>query len=105
MATVQKRKNEDGTTSYRVMIRLKGHRQASATFARLTDAREWASKTESDMKAGRYFSAAKLKTLDELCHKYEAAAALQLKSWDEVKRRLAWWKEKAGKEGRVLNFV
>ena len=35
MATFQKRKSDDGTTSYRVMIRLKGHPNASATFARL----------------------------------------------------------------------
>ena len=66
MATVQKRKNDDGSTSYRVMVRLKGHPTATATFDRLTDAREWGSKTERDMKAGRYFSAAKLKTLGEL---------------------------------------
>lgn len=98
MATVQKRKNDDGTTSYRVMVRLKGHPQASATFTRLTDAREWASRIESEMKAGRYFGAAKLKTLDDLCDKYEVAAALRLKSWDEVKRRLVWWRERAGKD-------
>ncbi len=96
MATVQKRKNDDGTTSYRVMIRLKGHPAATATFDRLTDAREWGSKTERDMKAGRYFSAAKLKTLGELFDKYAVAAAPRLKSWNEVKRQLDWWRTKAG---------
>lgn len=98
MATIQKRKNDDGTTSYRVMIRLKGHPLASATFARLTDAREWASRTETEMKAGRYFGAAKRKTLGELLDKYEATAAPRLKSWSGVKRRLDWWREKVGKE-------
>ena len=98
MATVQKRKNDDGTTSYRVMVRLKGHPTATATFTRLTDAREWGAKTEGDMKAGRYFSAAKLKTLNDLCEKYQVAASQRLKSWDEVARRLDWWKAKAGKE-------
>lgn len=98
MATVQKRKNEDGTTGYRVMIRLKGHPQASATFARLTDAREWASKTENEMKAGRYFGAAKRKTLNDLYDKYKVAASSNLKSWDEVDRRLGWWRARMGNE-------
>lgn len=98
MATVQKRKNEDGTTGYRVMIRLKGHPQASATFARLTDAREWASKTENEMKAGRYFGAAKRKTLNDLYDKYKVAASSNLKSWDEVDRRLNWWRARMGNE-------
>ncbi len=98
MATVQKRKNDDGTTSYRVMVRLKGHPTASATFDRLTDAREWGSKTERDMKAGRYFSAAKLKTLGELFDRYAVAASPRLKSWNEVKRQLDWWRAKAGAE-------
>jgi len=98
MATVQKRKNDDGTTSYRVMVRLKGYPSASATFSRLTDAREWAAKTEADMKAGRYFGAAKSKTLGDLFDKYAAAAAPRLKSWSDVKNRLDWWRAKAGSE-------
>ncbi|HUY04524.1 MAG TPA: site-specific integrase, partial [Rhodocyclaceae bacterium] len=98
MATVQKRKNDDGTTSYRVMIRLKGHPSATATFSRLTDAREWSAKTEADMKAGRYFGAGKRKTLGDLFDKYAAAAAPRLKSWDGVKNRLDWWRAKAGSE-------
>jgi integrase len=103
MATIQKRKNDDGTTSYRVMIRLKGHPHASATFGRLTDAREWASRTETEMKAGRYFGASKRKTLGDLLDKYEATAKQRLKSWDGVKRRLDWWRAKAG--GELLDAV
>jgi len=103
MATVQKRKNDDGTTSYRVMIRLKGHPAASATFSRLTDAREWAKKAETDMKAGRYFSAAKLKTLGDLFDKYAIAAAPRLKSWEGVKTRLDWWRAQA--ESEMLDTI
>jgi integrase len=98
MATIRKRKNSDGTTSYRVMIRLKGYPPASATFGRLTDAREWASTTESDMKAGRYFGTAKMKTLDDLLDKYASSSATQLKSWKSVKTYLDWWRTKVGKE-------
>ncbi len=103
MATIQKRKNDDGTTSYRVMIRLKGHPTATATFDRLTDAREWGSKIERDMKAGRYFSASKLKTLGDLFDKYEKAASPRLKSWDGVKNRLDWWRAKA--DGEMLDAI
>jgi integrase len=103
MATIQKRKNDDGTTGYRAMIRLKGHPMASATFTRLTDAREWAKTTESDMKAGRYFGASKRKTLGDLFDKYEKSAAPRLKSWDGVKRRLDWWRAQAG--GQLLDAI
>lgn len=44
MANIEKRINDDGSTSHRVKIRLKGHMPESATFDRLTDAREWAKK-------------------------------------------------------------
>lgn len=98
MATIQKRKNDDGTTSYRVMIRLKGFPSTSATFTRLTDAREWGAKTENEMKAGRYFGASKHKTLSDMLDKYEASAARRLKSWKGVKARLDWWRAKAGVE-------
>lgn len=98
MATVQKRKNDDGTTSYRVMVRRKGHPSATATFGRLTDAREWGAKTEADMKAGRFFGVAKLKTLNDLCDKYIPAVKSRLKSWAEVERQLKWWQAKAGNE-------
>lgn len=103
MATVQKRKNDDGTTSYRVMVRLKGFPQPSATFTRLTDAREWATKTEADMKAGRYFGNAKLKTLGDLFDEYEKEAKLRLKSWDGVKARLDWWRAQVG--GEMLDAI
>jgi integrase len=98
MATIRKRKNLDGTISYRVVIRLKGFAPVSATFARLTDAREWASVTEADMKAGRYFGTAKTKTLADLIDKYAQSPANQLKSWPGVKRYLDWWRAKAGNE-------
>ena len=38
---MEKRKAEDGSTSYRVKIRLRGHAPESATFERLTDAKKW----------------------------------------------------------------
>ena len=71
MASIEKRKNDDGTTSYRVKIRLKGYPPESATFGRLTDAKEWIQKTEADIKAGRHFGISKRHTLNELIDSYE----------------------------------
>jgi integrase len=99
MASIEKRKNDDGTTSYRVKVRLKGHLTESATFVRLTDAREWAQKTESDMKAGRHFGISKRHTLNELIDSYEKSEKHKdLKSAKEMRTRLKWWREKYGEK-------
>lgn len=97
MATIEKRKNEDGSTGYRVKIRLKGYPPDSATFTRLTDARAWAQKTEADMKAGRHFGASKRHTLNELLDSYESSPKhKELKSAKEMRARLDWWRKKYG---------
>jgi integrase len=91
MAYIQKRINGDGTTAYRVLIRLKGYPSESATFGRLTDARDWAKKTESDMKAGRHFGEGKRHTLSELIRDYSAWKANRIRHFDERKTILARW--------------
>lgn len=99
MATIEKRKLDDGTTSYRVKIRLRGHAPESATFSRLTDAREWIQKTEADIKAGRHFGASKRHTLNDLIDSYEKSAKhKELKSAKEMRTRLAWWRKKFGEK-------
>lgn len=94
MASIEKRINDDGSTSYRVKVRLKGNAPESATFTRLTDAREWVKKTEADMKAGRHFGISKRHTLTELLDRYEASKDFQsLKSAVSVRQRLNWWRK------------
>lgn len=97
MACIEKRVNDDGSTSYRVKVRLKGNAPESATFTRLTDAREWVKKTEADMKAGRHFGISKRHTLVELLNRYEESKDFQsLKSAVSVKQRLNWWRKVHG---------
>lgn len=96
MASIEKRKNDDGSNSYRVKVRMKGRTPESATFGRLTDAREWGKKIESDMKAGRHFGVSKRHTLSELLDRYEASELPKLKSKASVKPRLDWWREQHG---------
>ena len=83
MATIHKRENADGT-SYQVKIRLKGFPPESATFERLTDAKAWAAKIESDMKAGRHFGASKRHTFADLADEYQRHA--------KDRKRLMYWR-------------
>ena len=86
MATIQKRAGPNGKPAYRVQVRIKGFAPETATFARLTDAREWASRTESDMKVGRYFGQSKRHTFNELADQYQPQAkdAVRLDYWRVV---------------------
>lgn len=96
MAAIEKRQGDDGATRYRVKIRLRGHEPVSATFDRLTDARTWAAQTETEIKANRYFGAAKRHTVKELIEAYEREAVPTLKSARAVTLRLKYWKDAIG---------
>ncbi len=89
MATIEKRTTDAGT-AYRVKVRLQGFPPESATFERMTDAKAWAAKIESDMKAGRHFGASKRHTFNDLADEYSNHA--------KDKPRLDYWRETFGPE-------
>jgi len=99
MAYIEKRESSNGKASYRALIRLKGYPTESATFERLTDARDWAQKTEAAMKDKRYFKTAESKkhTIADMVDRYitriEQRNPNRLK---DVKPMLEWWKEELG---------
>jgi integrase len=97
MATIEKRTTDAGT-SYRVKIRLKGFPPESATFERITDAKDWGKRTEADMKAGRYFGASKRHTFGELLDEYEPVAAGKIARFEERKAQLDYWRKVFGAE-------
>lgn len=70
MATIEKRITGEGKTTYRVKVRIKGFAPETATFERLTDAKQWATKTEAEMRAGRHFGHSKRHTFGELVDEY-----------------------------------
>src|SRR5207342_3545524 len=72
MATIEPRKLKDGSTRYRVRVRLQGELPRTKTFKRLTDAKAWAAKVESDMGHGAYVPTAheRRRTLRDLIGKY-----------------------------------
>jgi len=99
MASIEKRTLGDGTTSYRVKVRLKGFPVQTATFERLTDARRWVQQTESAIRDGRHFktSQSKKHTLADLIEKYETEVLpLKHNSTENQRCYLKWWKENIG---------
>jgi integrase len=99
MAYIEERNTGDGQTRYRVLIRLKGHPVQSATFERKTDAKRWASDTESAIREGRHFksSEAKKHTLEGLIDRYTRdVLPNKPKSKDKQEQQLEWWKDQIG---------
>ena len=53
-ATIDDRKGRDGTTTYRARVRVLGFPPHTATFARKSDARQWARQPKADLRRGRH---------------------------------------------------
>ena len=99
MATIEKRTQADGTTSFRVKIRLKGYPMETATFERSTDATNWIKKTEAAIKANRHFGESKRHTLNELIDEYvNTPQHKRLKSAEDMRQRLGWWRKHHGEK-------
>lgn len=98
MASIEKRQNEDGSTSYRVKIRLRGHPVQSATFQSLAKAKQWAQATESAIREGRYFQTAEAKrhTLAEAIARYEREKLDTMRAKRARKQNLDWWASELG---------
>ena len=99
MATIQKRTTAEGDTSFHVRVRLRGQPTQTCTFARLTDAREWAQQTETAIREGRYFKTveAKKHTVAEMIDRYlKVIAQRKPKRYEGVRPYLDWWKAQIG---------
>ena len=99
MAAIRKRKRKDGSTCYRVEVRMKGSPRQSATFDSITDAKKWASETETDIRRGRHFKSfeAKKHTLAETIDKYLADILPHKRTGhDKTKALLEFWKKELG---------
>lgn len=99
MAVIQERKNSDGKTKYRVLIRLKGQPPQSATFDRKSDAKKWAQDTESAIRNGRHFKQAEAKkhTLADMIDRYvEQVLPHKTKNVQNLNIHLNWWREQLG---------
>ena len=101
MATIQKRKNKNGTHSYRVMIRPDdGLPTTYKTFPTFQEAKDWSIQEEARRRQGIYFpeQLKKRHTLSELIDRYvELMIPGKVKSAEDILRHLNWWKTKIGK--------
>ena len=98
MANIEKRTTDEGKTSFRVKVRIKGFPGQSATFERKTDAAKWAQSTESAIRENRHFktSEAKRHTLAELIDRYCRDVLPSKKSAKDQAQQLGWWKDEIG---------
>ncbi len=97
MPTIRKRSGRDGRTTYSVQIRLAGKPSVAKTFGRLTDARAWAAKTESQMRRNRDLGGRQ--TVGAAIDHYRAHQLGTLAPAHIVhrERQLAWWRERVGR--------
>ncbi len=101
MANIEKRTGKDGKTSYRVKVRMKGHKSQSATFDRLTDGKKWASDIESDIRHGRHFKTveAKKHTVKDMIDRYiKDVLPGKPKNARNQQLQLEWWKNQIGEK-------
>lgn len=106
MASIRERIDENGRKSYQAQVRIQGHPPQSKTFARRTDAKEWASLVETEIKTGMHLrrSAAGKHTAREMLEKYRDEK-LDQKSGNgkDYRTHIAWWLEEIG--GYALSEV
>lgn len=100
MATIEPRKLTDGTTRYRVRVRLRGEAPRTKTFKRLTDAKAWAARVESDLGQGTYVptTADRRKTLATLCDDYitDYLPTRRLRDTTKHVTLVNWWRDQYG---------
>ncbi len=99
MATITKRLNAEGKPYYTAQIRLKGYPAQTATFPRVTDAKNWVIVTEAAIKEGRHFKTAEAKkhSFADLVDRYiKDVLPGKPKQASQQRQQLEWWKEKMG---------
>jgi len=99
MASIQKRKHQNGGTTYRAQVRVKGYPLQSKTFPNKTLAERWAKQTEQDIVQGRHIKIAEAQkhTLAEAIERYiDSVIPLKPRSAEGQLPQLRWWKENLG---------
>jgi integrase len=96
---IEERIGKDGTVTYRVKVRLKGHPSQSASFARKTDAKRWETQTEAAIREGRHFHSAKARqqTVADLIDRYiKNVIPTKGSQASHQKAQLEWWRSHIG---------
>lgn len=99
MASIQKRKNKNGTSHWRVVVRIKGHPTVCNHFDRKQEAEDWAQEIEREIKLGKFKfdQHKKQQTFKELIERYVNDGALQnIRSINDIMHHLNYWKSRMG---------
>ena len=99
MASIQKRKNKNGTSHWRAVVRLKGYPTVCNHFDRKQEAEDWALDVERQIKQGKFnFSRHKYQhTFSELVDHFTNNGALEHhRSAKDSTRHLNYWRERLG---------
>jgi len=99
MATINESIGKDGTTVYRVRVRVKGRPLESRTFSRKTDAKKWGQQREVELHRENDFGSvgAAHKTLAELIDRYlKVEISKRNTNHKMVETCLAWWRAELG---------
>lgn len=99
MASIQKRKNKNGTSHWRAVVRLKGYPPVCNHFDRKQEADDWAADVERQIKQGKFrFDQHKQQhTYAQLLERYINDGALEhIRSAADVTQHLNYWKSRLG---------
>ena len=99
MASVYKRKNEDGTTPWRAVVRIKGHPTVCNHFERKQEADDWAADIERQIRLGQYqFDRQSVNnTFSDLVDRFLRDGALEHhRSAKDTVRHIGYWKTRLG---------
>lgn len=99
MAIIEERKGKDGSTTFRVKIRLKGHAPESQTFLRKTDAKLWAQQREAELRQERAFgiTATAKYTVAQMIDRYIRIEVPKRRTEKRaVINFLTWWRNQIG---------
>jgi integrase len=108
VASYQKRKNNDGSTSVMAWVRIKPFKAASKAFSDKGAAKAWAEALEKELKKQREHGQARNDlpslTVQGLINEFRAdPETKQLKYFADLELLLAWWVNHCGAE-KVLQF-
>lgn len=104
MASIFKRKNNDGTSCWRAVVRIKGYPTVCNHFERKQEADDWAGNVERQIRVGKFkFDQHKQQhTFTQLIDRYVNDGALQhIRSAKDVRHHLTYWNVRIGKYALV----
>lgn len=97
MASIQKRKNKNGTSHWRAVVRIKGFPTVCNHFERKQEADDWAQEVERQIKMGQFkFDRVNThRTFADLVERYISDGALEhLRAQKDAVRHMNYWKER-----------